>query len=1634
MRQTFKREGGLSAGARRLLSVLLALGLLLGLLPATAAGDQPKDPELEDKFIYANGTALILAAGDGDPEDTVIYLDRNADGVIDAGDSIWDPDGRGYQFNGDKSGNDLSGYTIFGGGTGDLTLNTKLTMLGGKVSALYGGGRAVSGTARLTGEIDVAVLGGTVTENVFGGGANRGGDTDAPVEGNISVRVGGSANAGYVYGGGGSTTKHGVTGSMTVTVDGDAVVKSVYGSGNGARCVGTTQVTVTGRASVQNVYGGGGNGGTVILGGDPDTVSKRVAVSGSAVVSGEVRGGGSSGSPAGSEITIQDSARVGSVSSLTESSAKVTISGGATVGIEADNKGISVSARAPIPFAIGAPLTGAVYVLLEGVPTEGAAIATGAAQADLAHVKLLNGGGWGLLWEEEELRLTEHPAPSHAHAVGVDCSTADGTQVAFTPWSGGEIAYAGDGGEASVYLTGDVALDATLTVPAASTLNLCLDGHVLKGPGGDAGVIQVAPGAALNLCDCNSLNESHQFTPDESGLWVLEEETGTQTLTGGVITGGTGGPTGCGGGVFVGDLSGGAAFHLYGGNIAGNHSGGGGGVCVFGSEALPGVFTMWGGAIVGNTAGEGGGVCALAGDEALASTTVTITGTASIRNNTATGYGGGVSLNGQPAVYEHPATAFLLSENASITDNQNRAGEGGGVVSHTTSGVTYSLSGSPRVTGNLTQAAPDNFRLWRGQSIAIGPDGLGDGASIGVTASAPKPFNVTGANTADCSGAFFSDSDSYTIRDGADHIVQLAAVPPPHTHSWAQEWSRDGGYHWHDCAAADCPITENAGKEGYGAHSYGEWQTSGTEHWKACTVCGGETARGAHVYDGDGDASCNTCGYLRTIAPKAYTVSYDANGGSGAPADLTEYASNGRFTIPDALPTRDGYAFRGWRDNDNEDLCWPGTERSIDGKDHTLVAQWGGKNLSVTRGGVPFWYATLEDAFRFAPDGAAVRVEQSYADGTSALNERPLTLDLNGKTITGTGVLYAARDMTLTGDGGFTGCVTHNGGALTVESGTFGCLLEDTRGTLTLNGGTFTGMDLGEEALNQRGILVYSDTEESGRAFLAAAVPKGKMLTGPIVTGTVDAGGDPYALAYCQGPVSVVDYEPTYELSGSVTDSGSAAIAGASVRLMRGSRQIGESVLTDARGTYRFTNIPAGLYNVVASKGEKTMTILVALAGDSRENRLTMPAGNKSSLVKIEGSDTPAVVAGGVERVAASQSDPGKVVVTLRVEQKETPADKELVDTAASGKTVELYLDLSLLKQVDGGAETSLGDGNTTVLEIVLPYDLSGKNVTVYRVHQGSAAALKNDGSKADGTYQPDPANNLIRIFASKFSTYAIAYSPKTEPARPSEDGGSAARYQATVDARHGSVVLSPKSAGAGTTVTATVTPDAGYELEKLTVTDQNGRELTVTRNGDGTYSYPQPIGNVTVTAVFRPKAGLPFTDVAEGDWFYESVRYVSGGGLMNGTSGDRFSPSLDTSRGMLATILWRQAGAPETRGTTPFQDVAPGAYYAEAVAWGVERGILQGYDNGCFGPDDPITREQLAALLYRFARVQGLDAAAVGDLSGFADQPSEWAAEAVRWAVGAKILSGRDGGVLDPRGRASRAETAAMLTRFLQK
>ena len=281
-----------------------------------------------------------------------------------------------------------------------------------------------------------------------------------------------------------------------------------------------------------------------------------------------------------------------------------------------------------------------------------------------------------------------------------------------------------------------------------------------------------------------------------------------------------------------------------------------------------------------------------------------------------------------------------------------------------------------------------------------------------------------------------------------------------------------------------------------------------------------------------------------------------------------------------------------------------------------------------------------------------------------------------------------------------------------------------------------------------------------------------------------------------------------------------------------------------------------------------------------------------------------------------------------------------------------------------------------------------------------------------------------------------------TEESSSTNTGSSSVtRYTITVeDADNGSVKSSMRRASRGTTVTLTATPDEGYELESITVT-RSGGTVSLTDKGDGKYTFTMPRANVTVEAVFTASGeqpgdtGLPFTDVDADDWFHDAVTYVYENGMMEGTSDTAFSPSMTTTRGMIVTILWRLEDSPEADGQTGFTDVADGAWYADAVNWAAEQGIVEGYDNGGFGPGDIITREQMALILYRYAQYKGYDTSATGALDGFADAGavSGWAEDAVAWAVGAGLMEGKGGDMLDPTGTATRAEAAAILTRFCQ-
>ena len=270
-----------------------------------------------------------------------------------------------------------------------------------------------------------------------------------------------------------------------------------------------------------------------------------------------------------------------------------------------------------------------------------------------------------------------------------------------------------------------------------------------------------------------------------------------------------------------------------------------------------------------------------------------------------------------------------------------------------------------------------------------------------------------------------------------------------------------------------------------------------------------------------------------------------------------------------------------------------------------------------------------------------------------------------------------------------------------------------------------------------------------------------------------------------------------------------------------------------------------------------------------------------------------------------------------------------------------------------------------------------------------------------------------------------------------SSSSSGSIRYTVSVeDTDNGSVEVSPTRASKGSTVTVTVKPDEGYELDELTVTDKNGDSVKLTDKGDGKYTFKMPASKVTVEAVFTAAKveGLPFTDVTSGDWFYDAVAYVYDKGMMEGTTDTTFAPTMNLTRSMIAQVLYNLEERPEAPGAAGFPDVAAGAWYADAVNWAAARGIVKGYDTGAFGPEDSVTREQLAAILYRYAQAKGYDTTQGGmAVREFSDSASisDWAQTAMSWAVNAQVLSGKGNGVLDPQGTATRAEVAQMLMNF---
>lgn len=279
---------------------------------------------------------------------------------------------------------------------------------------------------------------------------------------------------------------------------------------------------------------------------------------------------------------------------------------------------------------------------------------------------------------------------------------------------------------------------------------------------------------------------------------------------------------------------------------------------------------------------------------------------------------------------------------------------------------------------------------------------------------------------------------------------------------------------------------------------------------------------------------------------------------------------------------------------------------------------------------------------------------------------------------------------------------------------------------------------------------------------------------------------------------------------------------------------------------------------------------------------------------------------------------------------------------------------------------------------------------------------------------------------------------------RNASSGGSAPTYPPQIEQpENGDVSVSPKYPQSGDKVTVAPEPDEGFAVGEVIVTGENGDAVKVADNGDGTYTFRQPAGRVTIQVVFRPEecdggADCPASlliDVDKNAWYHKSVDYMIENGMMNGTSETTFLPDSAVTRGMIVEILYRLEGEPGVKIAAEFSDVADGQYYADAVAWAAGNEIVTGYSKEKFGPDDAITREQLAAILYRYAQYKNIDVTRTADLSGYTDtaQISAYAETAVKWANAEGLITGVTDTMLKPAGTATRAQAAEILMRFCE-
>ena len=477
-------------------------------------------------------------------------------------------------------------------------------------------------------------------------------------------------------------------------------------------------------------------------------------------------------------------------------------------------------------------------------------------------------------------------------------------------------------------------------------------------------------------------------------------------------------------------------------------------------------------------------------------------------------------------------------------------------------------------------------------------------------------------------------------------------------------------------------------------------------------------------------------------------------------------------------------------------------------------------------------------------------------------------------------------------------------------------------------------------------------------------------------------------------------------------------------------------------------------FTVALSEGYTDISTLLVNGYDCISNSGTAAGCEKVTAVKgSDGSYT--VTVAGVSGEIAVETEAHKLVITNGLEDYVIPESlaeagiedaediqKKLTATITGSSDGKIFMDIALkYLDTDTGTWLEVSEENFPKggMNIVIPYPdgTDGKDTfTVAHMIAGGEKAgqveILEHSKETDG----------LHFHVDSLSPFAISWTKYKEPYTPSGGGGGGGgttSYTITFDSQGGSAVENAR-VNWNATVTKPVDPTregyvfAGWFIDEA-CTNAYDFSTKVTKSitlyakwtEDGT-TKPEP----TPPTEWKN----PFTDVSEGDWFYDAVKYANENGLFAGVSETEFAPDDALTRGMLVTVLWRMEQKPVVNYLMTFEDISGDAYYAEAVRWAASEGIVKGYSETEFAPDQLITREEMAAVINRYADHKGIDTSTDGDLSKFTDESlvADWARSNMEWAVGYGLISGRDDNTLDPQGNTTRAEAALILQRFLEK